>query len=265
MRQKALIDINTLLDTRLGVLARLNSAAANSIVRSDWYPIRDTDRFDRVSDGVISKEMFDEMYNKFEVETLSNSLMTNLIYILRSDVKDIFPKYQLKEINGKITFDINVYPYRLLDEEKEIIKRAISHYLTEPASVNVVDIAYHLLTPTGIALNYDMMTIYNYEDWLKYHHEALLTNPIEDFTIFYPRIAPSGIVPEPNEIAKDPFMVIPMALCRHLQMHPVPTSWVSWNPKVYKRLINRPPGMHLDSTVVHPESIQSQISRHSEE
>lgn len=239
MRQRALVDINMVLDTRLGVLARLNPDAANTLVRSDWYPLRDTDDWERTTEGLIKNEDYREMYNRYETETLVNSLMSDFVYALRKDVEDIIPEIEITNLTEVIEFDINVYPYTLTVEEKAIVEASLAHYLTYPAKVRVVDIAYHLLSPGMLDSNYDMMAIYNYEDWLKYHHEALWTNPIRDFTVFYPRIAPSGVMPEPDDVIKDPMSAVPMALMFHIQFKPIPTAYVCWNPAVYDGLVTR--------------------------
>lgn len=239
MRQRALIDINTILDTRLGVLARLDKEAANKVAHSDWYPVRSSDDWESVTEGVISNEAFKEMYERYEVETLVESLMTGFIHLLRKDVSDAAPELEMKGIEGTIDFDINVYPYRLLASEKEIIRRSVARYLPIPAAVHIVDTAYHLLTPSLLDTKYDMLTIYNYEDWLKYHHEELINNPIKEFTIFHPRIAASGVAPEPDDIFRDPFLVVPMVLLSHVQITPVPTGLVSWSKPLYDLAVSR--------------------------
>lgn len=256
MRQRALIDIQMILDTRLGVLARLNPQAANKIVRSEWYHQRDTDRFDTVSDGLINIEEYRALAGKYEPETLVESLFTDYLFLLRKDIEEVFPKTDIKDITGRIQFDINVYPYKLLDSEKEVIRRAVARYLTEPGEVKVVDIAYHLLSPGSLNDNYEMMALYNYEDWLRYHEEALYKTPIREFTLFHPRIAPSGDVPKDDDVFNDPFTVAPLVLCEHLQLHPIPTSWVSWNPEVYDKLISHPDS-HPHSEAVPPEQSPS--------
>lgn len=254
MKQRALIDIQMILDTRLGVLARMNPIAANAIARSSWYHSRDTDRFDLVSGGIIDLEEYRSIANKYEVETLLNSVFTDYVYLLRKDIEEIYPKTEFKGIDGRIEFDINVYPYKLLESEKEILKRAVARYLTEPAVVRVVNIAYALLPPGALTNNYDMMALYNYEDWLKYHEVALFKFPIQDFTIFYPRIAHSGEVPETDEFFNDPFQTIPLVLCEHIQLHPLPTMLACWNPNVYDRLMANPASKDPDSTPAPPES-----------
>lgn len=240
MRQKALIDINMLLDTRMGALARLNAEATSVLVRSDWYPLRDTDNWEKATAGVIKNEEYRELYNRYETETLVNSLMTDFVYALRKDIEDIVPEIEITNLTEVIEFDINVYPYKLSIEEKRAIEGALSHYLTYPAKVRVVDIAYHLLTPQALDLNYDMLAIYNYEDWLKYHHETLWDNPMREFTVFYPRIAPSGVMPEPDDVIKDPMSAVPMALMFHIRFCPIPTAFACWNHTVYESLISTP-------------------------
>lgn len=239
-QQRALIDLKCILDTRLGVLARMNPLAANAVVRSEWYPMRDTDRFDKVSEGVIDHDEFVRLSKEHSVETLVNSVLTDFIYVLRSDVEEIFPQLDIKGIDGQIFFDINVYPFSLQDSEKEIIRRSVSRYLTDPATVRIIDLDYVHLHPLTLSGMYEMMALYNYEDWLQHHQEALYKNPIPTFTLFYPRIAPAGEVPEPDGVFNDPFMVVPLTLSEHITMHPVPTSWMSWNANVYDRLTTLP-------------------------
>lgn len=236
MKQRALIDIDMILDTRLGVLTRLNSEIAKDLVRSEWYRIRATDTFEDITNGGIKDSEFKEMYEAKEVETLFSSVFTNFLFYLRDDVNEFYPKMYVYGKEIELVFEINVYPYKLLDSEKEIIKRAVARYVSFPAEVKVVDLAYHLLTPNHLNTNYDMMTLYNYEDWLKYHHESLYNNPIQDFTLFHPRIAPSGKLPDLTEdkSIRDPFMLIPMMMVKHLQVSPIDTVLACWNPDIYE-------------------------------
>lgn len=233
LKQRALIDIDMILDTRFGTLVSLDIEASKVLVTSEWYQLRSIDRFEEVTNGAIKDKDYIELYNQHKVETLKESVFTNFIFVLRDEIEDFIPRMYSYGDTVEIIYYINTYPYKLLEEEKEIMRRAIARYLPPPAKVEMVDLAYHLLTPGMLNNNYDMMAIYNYEDWLRHHMDNLNENPIREFSIFYPRIAQSGVVPEPTRDFKDPFMIVPMITIAHIQMTPIPTAMTCWNPYIY--------------------------------
>lgn len=244
--QKGLVDINTVLDTRMGTMLRIDPDAANFILRSPLYPLRATDNFFEMVDGKIPDETYRELYGQYDVETLASSLMTDMLYRLNVDVRDQIAEWESKKEEGVVAFDINVYPYKLAKEEKEVLRRAIASKLDASCEVRTVDIAWHLLTPGSIATNYDMLLIYNYEDWLRYHLETLLKDPIRDFVVMYPRIAHTGVVSESTNDVKDPFMAAPMTLHPYIQLQPLPVGYFCWNPAIYDD-VNGLPGSRQDS------------------
>lgn len=237
MKQRGLIDINMILDTRYGALRRIDAPMAERLARSDWYRVRDTDRFEFVSHGAIKDAEFKELYDKMEVETLEASIFTDYIYELRRDVKEGFSRMERLDPGTVIEFTVNVWPYDLLESEMEVIKRAFARYLPPVMTlVDVVSIPHEKLTPSLVATAYEMLAFYNYEDWLKHHHTALLERPIPEVTLFTVRVAPSGTVPKPDHVVQDPFMALPAILMKHLNIRILPTSVACWNPVVYDKL-----------------------------
>lgn len=236
MRQKALIDIHMLMDVRYGVLRRMNAEAAHQIVKSEWYGIRDTDNFDSVTAGVIGREEYKDIYNKFEVESLVHAYMTDFLYELRKDVKTGLADLERIHSDVVFEFDVNYFPYDLLPEELTIVERSIARYLPVHCTVNMVKLDPKSLTPTILTQQYEMMALYNYESWLPHHVEALRKDPITTFCLLYPRIALSGTVPKPDGDVKDPFQALPMVMSQFIQLVVIPTQWTCANYQVFKKL-----------------------------
>lgn len=239
MKQRALVDINMILDTRLGALARMDATEAARIVKSQWYQDRDRDKFEEFSNGLINDEVFKDIYSRYEVETLEKALFTNYIEYATNELDDILPDLEITGIDGTIKYDINVYPYKLMASEKEVIRRAVARYLTDPAEVRVIDRPWSDFTPEVIYAEYEMLLIYNYENWFIHHLEALRKFPINDFTVFHPRISPTNEVPEPTPEIKDPFMATPMVLVGYIQLHPIPTYLSNFNMKAYSQAVSQ--------------------------
>ena len=252
MRQRGLIDINMILDTRLGALARLDVTAAAKLVVTPAYRQRNCDNFGVLTDGIIDQEEYKELYEKYEAETLAESLFTNYVTLARLEVEDIVPTMDIKGLDKTIEYVINVYPYKLYAKEKEVIRRSVARYLSDPAVVKIVDIPWEELTPSVLDTNYDMMVIYNYEDWFKHHLTALKDYPMNEFTVFHPRIAPSGVVPEPVDGLRDVFMVTPMVLLGYIQLHPVASELSCFNHVAYMNAAS-PGESRPDSEEVPPD------------
>jgi|SRR5690554_2460300 len=239
MLQRALIDIDMILDTRYGTLRRIDSAWADEFVKTDAYMNRSVDTFGEMSGGRIDQAEYDRLYAARDRETLANSVMTDFVYYLRKDVNDIYIDMVRGTGPESINLDINFWPYELEEEEMELIRRAVQRYIPLPATVGAVKIDPKFLTPQVVDNSYEMMAYYNHEDWLKHHLDALVGKPIPQNVLVTPRIATSGVVPEPTELAKDPFMVRSAFLVRHVALVYVPTRYACYNDAVITQIRNR--------------------------
>lgn len=236
MRQNALIDIAMLIDTRYGTLLQIDPEAAVEIVKDEWYLTRDTDDFEKVSGGKLTNAAYKELYAKHDVKSLVYGVMTDFVVNLRTDIKQGIG--DIERIHSDVVFslEVNTFPFDLLPQETEVIKVAIERLLPVSAEVKMVYIDWRDLTPPILTSRYEMMAIYNYEDWLSHHVDGLSQHPITDFCLITPRIAVSGVVPKPSKDVGDPFMALPMVMSRYIQIIQVPSGWVCCNYKVFLSL-----------------------------
>ena len=76
--KRILIDIDTLLDTRLGLLHTLNPEAVKRVVVNDRYWLRDYDDWEVLTEGLVTKSQFDDAWKQRTTDILQHSMMTSI-------------------------------------------------------------------------------------------------------------------------------------------------------------------------------------------
>ena len=156
-----LVDIDSLYDTRLSTLLKIDSNVARNIIKKDLYNGRLIDEFD-----YITKKIFRFYYDLRGIETLKNSLLTKITDVIVAYLGHL--KINLHEVNETkpITIVINTYPYKL-GKSKEYIKSNISKLLN--FSGITVDITYDNLMsyePFVLETKFNAIIMYDGLHWL---------------------------------------------------------------------------------------------------
>lgn len=236
MRQRALIDIDLLLDTRYGTIKRIDETIADALVGSNLYRERHHDNFDLLTNGKIDREVYKALYARRDEETLFNSKMTDFVYHLRTDILKGLDNMDRGVLIDSIEIDINTYPYNLDPESAEVIRRAVAYYIPPPAKVNLVRLSPEALTPAYVDGAYEMLAYNNHEDWLGPNQELLLKKPLPLLVMLTPMIASSGEVPEATHEIRNPFSTRSAILVKFIALHYIPTSYSCHNPLVAKEI-----------------------------
>lgn len=237
--QRALIDIDMLLDTRYGTMVRMDPDMAEIIASTEYYRFRQHDNFETVSNGEITWEAFKKLHTARDVETLFHSKMTDFVYELRKDIKAALPA-----LDRGVEFDVlhiyvNFFPYDLTEGEREIIVQSIQHYMPMPTQVHGANIPWKSLTPAMIERQFEMVAIYDHEDWLSHHTQTLLQHAIVANTIMTPRISPLGVDPKGEAGYNDPFGCRAAVLLEWVSLVHLPTSWVCYNSAMFQAIHSR--------------------------
>lgn len=206
------VDLDCLLDTRLGTLASLKDDYAVNALKNGYFE-RDMDEFPDAPHNV-----FRLAYDKRDVDTLMRSRFTNVFVLLQSIIKGTFETAVTNPNTKPLRIVVNVAPYDLMDEEKAAITSAVARHIKEMADVELVNVSDGFLTPQYCKDNFAMMVRYDYEPWLKIH-----TNSKAFETVKMPNV--SMIVPalyqkrptdqelaELKEINLHPFAAVEFAL-----------------------------------------------------
>ena len=178
-----LISLDCLLDTRIGTVSKINKDIANKLINSETYHIRDQDLFDG-----IDKELFRKLYKERDEETLTLSLMTNMIPLLKHLVFNIKKQSIVMPFNSNGEIVINTYPYKLSIGVIETICKAMSVWMQGIAPITYVNYSPKELTPAFCKNNYALMIMYDYDEWLEVNSELFLRTQIPDITLFAPSL-----------------------------------------------------------------------------
>lgn len=182
MSEKILVDLDCLLDTRLGTLACLGSDyAVNALLNN--YKTREIDSFPGVS-----RQEFKDAYAKRDVETLKASLATNVFLILQACIKGSFENLAQGGQNNSIEFIVNYFPYKLTEDEVSYIREMILYRTGEAAEVTMIDISNEAMTPKHCKENYALMIRYDYVEWYEMHLDAIQETPIPGVTLIAPAL-----------------------------------------------------------------------------
>lgn len=235
--QRALIDVEMLIDVRHGTVSRMNPAMAEILASTEWYRFRQHDNFEKATNGEIKWEEYQKAYAERDGDTIAVSNMTNLVHELRRDIKAALPALERGVEFDAMEIYINFYPYDdLTVEEREIIVRSVQYYMPLPTKVYAEYIPWDKLTPERFERQFEMVAIYNHEDWLKHHHTALLQQRMPHNVIMTPRISPLGEDPRPDPSITDVFQARSRFFQEWISLVYLPTPWVCYNQAMFQEI-----------------------------
>lgn len=177
------IDLDSILDTRMGTLMVIDSDKAKELITSDSYYTRETEEFDG-----FDKAIFDRVYQSHDKRILENSTLSNMVFVLRDAVKDMFASLLEHPTYKDLTVYVNTYPYKLNQKEILDIQAAIHHYTDELANIKMI---YKTLAEVDCLWVYKHVShlfIYHYSDWLNLRAKELAHKGLPFTSLYSPRI-----------------------------------------------------------------------------
>lgn len=172
MQHRLLIQLDCLLDTRLAIISKCNPMVAKEIVQSaellSKYRTRVSDLMDDIHPG-IDRDQFQRLYQNRDVETLMVSGPTELQFLLGVMIADMEKEANKGSplITG-VEIDVNVWPYKLNQEEKDMIAAAVTARAGIETPVRTVEIPTRELTSFFIKERGWIAIIhYSLEEWIK--------------------------------------------------------------------------------------------------
>lgn len=166
-RQVILIELDALLDTRLGVAALLDKEAWLDIAKHPGYPKRTNDDLSLFTDRFTKDEFF-EAWEKRDVSAIEHSLMTNTARF----IGDLSIELTRKLANENdiavqsIEFVINLHPYDLSDEAKAMLVACLRGLVMEGCGVRTVRLPPSTLSHSYLRANFSSYMVYDLAGWL---------------------------------------------------------------------------------------------------
>lgn len=196
MKQILLFSLDLLLDTRLAMLSRIDSAIADSIIvdkeKGKQYRSRLNDQFTEFG---LMPNIFDHHYKRRKADLLPISRPTRYLFELAHIGYQLIKKATVEPHNVEdIEFHINMYPYTdLTEEERIMITAAIKARVQDSILVKCVDYSPSQLTPAMIrSAKYTGVFMYDLPEWVNLHYGE--------------NVNPSDIIPIPSVSIYSPLL-----------------------------------------------------------
>lgn len=186
MNQDILVSLDALLDTRLATLFHLDPTQTETML-STGYRDRESDVWSELG-FEFDQQAYLDAYRARDIETLKASRPTSIAPVINQITNSLGKAAIQAPMIERIRVDVNVYPYRMDDSLKEMIAGAVNEWVSVDAIVNIVDMPHSEVTPMFLDRHYSAMIIYEFDEWLGYHHEQLIDCPIPTVTIIAPAL-----------------------------------------------------------------------------
>jgi hypothetical protein len=222
-----LIELDALLDTRLGTLRQqMGVEYAQRILTLD-YITREIDAFEGIETSV-----FQEMYAARNEETLKCSVVTALVTRLK-DLTTFLSELAVNapEYDG-IRLAVNTYPYRLSKAVLRDIGKSVSVWTGGLIPVELVNITPQDLTPIHVKSHFAMLFMYDYGSWIETQTVAFHETLIPEIHLVAPALYFSK-KPDAKELkdlvrqAAHPFQATMMFLTPMVGLELVDAKWFS--------------------------------------
>lgn len=230
-KQRILVDLDALQDTRLGTLARIDPQAIRAM--GDDYWTRDSDNFEKLTGGKITNAQFQTLYKARDVETLKHSIATGTVHYLGLCTRTLQSMSTGPEQIEEITVTVNLHPYALTEGEQQSLLEGLQTFLALSTKVEAIFKATPDLSPEYLDQYYDAYILYDFNEWDSYHRTSLIRHPIREFTLMAPALFLTGKEPTPEELCDedgrfyDPFKIVQMALYEWVILEHFPSGMFS--------------------------------------
>lgn len=211
-RQCLLVDLDVLLDTRLGTLRQHFPECVPEVTDSMKYWARKHEDWSKLTSGRVSNEMFGAAYAKRNEDTLKQSQLTGIIDYLIRIATSYQSSVQIEQQQHPFTLVINLHPYQLDDETIEALELTLLsyHFSAMYMSIEVVNLSEEELTPSYMIDNFTGYLTYNHLSYIQTHTQALIaqqelsfgTRPLSQFSLVGPLLFekdPTPLAPEEQQ------------------------------------------------------------------
>lgn len=226
MRQRALVDLDCILDTRLAVIKSLDEAAGDELAKTRAYRTRTRDNFEELTGGKITQAAYTAAYAARDESILPWARMSDIMTYLRTLSDQAAAQIGRGVEMQSFEITLNLYPYTLTPDTAEMIRRSVASSLNPITKVEVAFLSAAELPPASIKAGFDFYLTYDQEAWIATHQRELIERTqIPLFTIGCPMISRTEAEPTPTEDVRDPFSGYEMIMKEFVTIDFIPVGW----------------------------------------
>lgn len=185
---KIYIDLDSIMDTRISTLAKLDNELAGELLKTEAYWYRESDHWDTLTGGVINQDSFTQTYAKRNKDLLKSSFITGIFGPLAKVMADNELAMAEGALNKPISFEINIWPYKLDPVEMDAFIELFKYRLGVDVPVTMCSVPLESVTPTFLTDRYASAFMYSFHEWIKFHLEELVKYQHPDFILVVPKL-----------------------------------------------------------------------------
>lgn len=247
MESNLLVELDCILDTRLGTyVSKLDIPAELVFNKGLHYWSRLSEEPEFYTEGLVTLSQFQEAYKNRDVNTLKNSVVTNVVH----HIKKVSQTLRREEFRGreidKVSITVNYYPYDLSKEQVDIFTEAIKHIVSLDTDVYMISLKPSDAHPRVLSESYDAYMVYNFEQWLEPFALTLHNEKHIPLTVIAPALWFNKPIPTPDDIRNtngemiDPFKALITMFLATFELDLVPVGVFSiMHPMGYDKLLDK--------------------------
>jgi hypothetical protein len=177
-----LVDLDSIMDTRLPILYSIDENLAERTIKSGNYFKRYKDEFE-----YVTLDIFKPLYKDRTKNVLSLATPTAMLDTISDYCSEAILQNKVTGGDGKLIIYLNIYPYNLSHSEYDNLAKGLM-YMIGDVEVKVVSMDKEELTPKWVDDNLAMLVLYDGLEWLEYHTAMLniIKNPINNVALMVP-------------------------------------------------------------------------------
>lgn len=157
------VDLDCILDTRMSTLFKMGEDVVTKAIDLGWH--------ERLSDFLpgIDFQVYQDLYKNRDKSTLKEAVMTPVAEMIREFALRTMENVLNSPFHYHPKIIVNVWPYQLDDDEKNVIASTVRHLTVDLAVVDIINFPPEKITPTYVKYMLSIMVKYEYMEWLEMH------------------------------------------------------------------------------------------------
>lgn len=181
-----LVDLNALLDLRLGALYVIDPNAVIAVLDNGWHT-RTNDKIIEDVGGVTLEVLQKTLINN-PIECAKNAFPTFINKYLMERIAESHREEMVAQEFNKHHITVNTYPLALKEDERRDLVDIVMEMIPVIYSVEVISVAPHFITPLYLKGKHQFYITYNFFEWIKLYDLQLNATPIPEVAIIAPKL-----------------------------------------------------------------------------
>lgn len=209
--QTVYIDLDSLLDTRVGVVAVNDSEAATMLMQEPYW-LRESDDFAELTQGRVTHALFRQWWQARDKQALVAARPTNIIRILEELSEALVTSQVNLPFVARVKYLVNYWPYQLDELEIQAIQQACEILTGNVVEVKMIQMTPQQLTPQWIKREVSLLVLYDYWIWMDAQRENFASSPIPEVNLLAPAISHAHVMTQEDRMVENFGEVNPFAI-----------------------------------------------------